>query len=418
MARIAIQTLGTRGDVQPYLALGQGLRARGHEVSLATSSHFADAVRGLGLAFAPLPDDLVDLIGTPEGKAALTGGLGLRAKFRLLRDIRPMYRRLLDAQWAAAEGADAIIAHPKAIGGPSIAEKRGVPFFMALPLPALSPTRAFPSPLLPVRQLGQLNRASHLLVTQFGDLSFRSILRRWRAEVLGLPAAMPWLSLRGQPVEKLYPYSAAVLPVPDDWGSDSHVTGYWFLDEGRGFVPPAALSAFLGAGPPPVYVGFGSLPSADARHVTDLVIAALRQAGQRGVLATGWGGLAQASMPDSLFMLEQAPHDWLFPQMAAVVHHGGAGTIAAGLRAGRPSVVCPVFGDQPFWGARIHELGAGPRPIPQNKLTVAGLAAAMARAVSDPQMTGRAAALGRAIAAEHGVENAIGLIEAALPGPS
>jgi UDP:flavonoid glycosyltransferase YjiC (YdhE family) len=262
--------------------------------------------------------------------------------------------------------------------------------------------------------LGPLNRASHQLVVRFGDLSFRSILRRWRAEVLGLPPAASWLSLKGRPVEKLYPYSPAIVPVPDDWGADSHVTGSWFLDEAADFRPPDALSAFLAAGPPPVYVGFGSLPADDARQRTALVIAALQQAEQRGVLATGWGGLAGTDLPHGFYQIEQAPHDCLFPRMAAVVHHGGAGTTAAGLRAGRPSVICPVFGDQPFWGRRVHMLGAGPRPIPRRKLTVAGLAAAVTQAVSDAQMRQRAAALGQAISAERGLENAMDLIETAL----
>ncbi len=146
-----------------------------------------------------------------------------------------------------------------------------------------------------------------------------------------------------------------------------------------------------------------------------MVIAALQHAGQRGVLATGWGGLAKADWPEGFYGLEQAPHDWLFPRMAAVVHHGGAGTTAAGLRAGRPSVICPVFGDQPFWGYRVHALGAGPQPIPRRKLTVSGLSAAVHHAVSDTETARRAGALGRAIAAERGVETAIALIEAALP---
>ncbi|MBB1092958.1 glycosyltransferase family 1 protein [Rhodopseudomonas palustris] len=410
MPRIAIHTLGTRGDVQPFVALGRGLQRAGLQVSFATAPQFEAFVSGHGLPFHPLPGNLVDLIQTPLGKAAISGRHRLIATLRLMAEVRPTFRALLDAQWLAAQGADAIVYHPKAIGGVHIAEKLGIPAFVALPLPALSPTRAFPSPLLPFADLGPLNRASHALTTRYGDLAFRKAVRTWREEVLGLPAAADWLSLRGRPITKLYPYSPAVVPVPGDWDASSQVTGYWFLDEAENWTPPAPLTAFLQAGPPPVYVGFGSLPSDDAEQVTSLVVEALTQAGQRGLLATGWGGLAFRQMPAHIHVLQEAPHDWLFPRMAAVVHHGGAGTTAAGLRAGRASVICPMFGDQPFWGRTVHALGAGPAPIPHRRLTTERLAAAIRSAVDDPLTRQRAMEIGRTIRQEDGVAKAVDLI--------
>jgi sterol 3beta-glucosyltransferase len=213
-------------------------------------------------------------------------------------------------------------------------------------------------------------------------------------------------------VLRLYAYSPVVLPTPADWDRSSVAAGYWFLDRPRSWEPSASLRAFLIAGPPPVYVGFGSMPSQDAARTTRIVLAALERTGQRGVLATGWGGLAAADLPPSVYLLAEAPHDWLFPQMAAVVHHGGAGTTAAALRAGVPTVICPFFGDQPFWGRRVATLGAGPPPIPQRRLTVDALSAAVRTAVSDPAIRERAAAVGAAIRAEDGVYNAIAAIEA------
>lgn len=418
MTRISIQTMGTRGDVQPYVALGMGLRAAGFDVTIATAPQFGGFVTAHGLAFAPLPGDMIDLINTPTGKAAMSGGNKIGAMFKLLKQARPMFEGLLDAQWAAAQGADYIVYHPKAIGGAAIAEKLGIPASVALPLPALSPTRAFPSPLLPFGDLGPFNRLSHQLICRYGDLAGRSTVSRWRKETLGLPARAHWLSVNGRPVPRLYPYSTSVVPRPADWDKDSVVTGYWFLDEADGWQPPEALQAFLDAGPPPVYVGFGSLPTEDAGRMTDLVLSALAGAGQRGILATGWGGMAARDMPPTVHMLESAPHDWLFPRMAAVVHHGGAGTTAAGLRAGRPSVICPFFGDQPFWGRRIEALGAGPTPIPQRRLTAERLADAIRQAVNDPAIAQRAADAGRLIAGEDGVRKAVAFIQSHLEATS
>ncbi|MGG5889662.1 glycosyltransferase [Falsiroseomonas sp. HC035] len=409
--RVAIHTLGTRGDVQPFVALGRALRQAGFEPCLATAPRFADFVRDHGLPFAPLPGEMLDMIDTPIGRAALGGRHALAAKCRLLRAARPMFRRLLDAQWQAAQGADIIVAHPKALGGMSIADALGIPGFVALPLPGLTPTVAFPSPLLPFADLGPLNRASHVLMRRGGDWVAGGALRHWRAEVLGLPPGAS-LGLRGRPAPVLYAYSPSLVPVPWDWSAEAVVTGSWVLEEPE-WVPPAALLAFLAAGPPPVYVGFGSLPAEDARPLAELAMSAAAQAGQRAVLATGWGGLDPGQAPASVHVLDGAPHGWLFPRMAAVVHHGGAGTTAAGLRAGRPSVICPFFGDQPFWGRRVHSLGAGPAPIPRRALSVDRLAEAVRLAVDDPVMRRNAKCLGAAMASEDGVGSAVAAIEQA-----
>jgi sterol 3beta-glucosyltransferase len=200
------------------------------------------------------------------------------------------------------------------------------------------------------------------------------------------------------------------VPRPADWDESSVVTGYWFLDALTGWQPDPALVKFLQAGPPPVYVGFGSMFMQGGARKTDIVLKALRRAGQRGVLATGWGGLTADSTSDDIFVLEAVPHDWLLPQVAAVVHHGGAGTTGAALRAGKPSVVCPLVGDQPFWGRRVAALGVGPSPLSRRKLTVETLANAISQAVSDQDIRQRAAALGATIRAEDGVGKAITLI--------
>jgi sterol 3beta-glucosyltransferase len=185
------------------------------------------------------------------------------------------------------------------------------------------------------------------------------------------------------------------------------VTGCWFLDREAEWQPPRELVDFLKAGPAPVYVGFGSMYSSNPQEVTEMVLHALARVKQRGILQTGWGGLSNADLPDDVFAVDSIPHDWLFPQMASVVHHGGSGTTAAGLRAGMPTVIIPFFADQPFWGARVFELGAGPAPIPKKRLTLERLADAICAATSDEVIRGRASALGERIRAEDGVTQAV-----------
>ena len=209
----------------------------------------------------------------------------------------------------------------------------------------------------------------------------------------------------------LYGFSPAVIPVPADWDGNTHVTGYWFVDEIDGWTPPSALLDFLEAGTPPVYIGFGSMSNRNPRETAELIIRALKQIGQRAILLSGWGGLHSEDLPDSIFMIDSIPHSWLFPRVAAVVHHGGASTTAAGLRAGIPSVIVPFFGDQPFWGRRVAELGVGPNPIPRGKLTSERLANAIQQAVTDKGMHERAASLGAKIQTEDGIARAAEVIE-------
>ncbi len=209
----------------------------------------------------------------------------------------------------------------------------------------------------------------------------------------------------------IYGISPNVLPKPPDWGDNIEITGYWFLDTPADWQPPKDLVDFLLAGPPPVYVGFGSMSIRNPEETTEIVIQALSRTKQRGLLATGWGGLKLADLPDNVFKIDSVPHDWLFSQMAAVIHHGGAGTTAAGLRAGIPTITVPFFVDQPFWGKRVAELGVGPQPIPRKQLSVERLAAAITTVVSDKELQRRVAVLGERIRTEDGVAKAVEVIQ-------
>ncbi|MCX6047210.1 MAG: glycosyltransferase [Chloroflexi bacterium] len=405
--RVVILTVGSRGDVQPYVALGVGLQRAGYQVTLATDPSFESFVRDYGLHFAPIRASFLQLIQSAEGRAALAG----KNRLRLMQKVMPMLGQIMDDAWAAAQAADIIVYHPKLLAGYHIAEKLDVPGLLALALPAYSPTGAFANPALGGGNYGSfLNKLSYDLFLKVALLPYRRMINRWRKERLGLAPFTDERMQRGQPVPKLYAYSEHVVPSPADWDAATFVTGYWFLEREEEWQPPADLGAFLEKGAPPVYVGFGSMAGQDAPRTTQIVINAVQATGQRAILASGYGGLRPAALADTMYTIDAVPHAWLFPHCAAVVHHGGAGTTAAGLRAGKPTVICPFFGDQPFWGKRVLALGVGPQPIPQKKLTVAGLAQAIHVAVTDTPMQARATALGEKIRAENGVANAVDII--------
>ncbi len=293
--------------------------------------------------------------------------------------------------------------------GLCVAEKLKIPFVETHLQPVGVPTGAFPGVMLPgmPRWLGAWgHRLSHRLTETAVWMPFEAGRALARREVLGLPGKPRRATVN--PV--LYGFSRHVIPMPPEWAGRCHITGYWHLPAPEGFVPPAGLEAFLAAGPRPVCVGFGSMASGDAEATTRLVLAAAKQAERRLVLLSGWGGLAaEVTGRDDVFVTDAVPHDWLYPRMAAVVHHGGAGTTAAALRAGVPALVVPFTMDQPFWGKRGFDLGVAPRPIPRKHLTAERLAQGLRAATTDPAMAERAAKLGELLREEDGVAEAVRL---------
>jgi len=270
---------------------------------------------------------------------------------------------------------------------------------------------------LPALPLPGYNRFTYALAQQAGWQLFRPNISRWRRK-LELPPA-PRFGYFKQLGTARYPvlngFSSHVVPRPADWNEHVHVTGYWFPED-EDWQPPAALRAFVEAGPPPVFIGFGSMPVRDPQRATTLILDAVRQSGQRAILHTGWGQLGrhrlgQPPLPEQVFPIEYAPYGWLFPRMSLVVHHGGSGTTASGLRAGVPGLVIPFVFDQFYWGQRLAALGVGPRPIPYRRLTARRLAEAITTALEDRGLRQRAAELGRRIQAEDGLPTAVEVIE-------
>jgi sterol 3beta-glucosyltransferase len=418
--RVLVLTLGTRGDVQPFVALAQQLRQRGHEVVVAAPHRFTGLVEGHGVTFAGIDDGPLRLLddGTAVGDVA-TGGLG--AKLALMRRMPAMFTRVLDDCWQVASagagaGADLIVHNGQVMAGQHVAEKLDIPAVLALPMPIYVPTREFPWPgqQLPSWLPAPINRLTYAGM-KAPALMFGHTVDRWRSG-LGLPRRRgrhdPSRRPDGQPALVLHAVSPTVIPRPADWPATAHMTGYWFVDTTAtaDLAPPVGPDLTDSDQEPVVFVGFGSMTGPDPAAATEEVVQALRLAGVRGILAGGWGGLQPIPGPDT-FLRGDVHHETVFPRSAVIVHHGGAGTTAAAVRAGRPQVVCPFVADQPFWGTRMHRLGVAPEPVNLRHLTVPRLAAAIRRAIDDPAMTTAAGRLGEQVRAENGVAAAAALLE-------
>ncbi|MBU7583105.1 MAG: glycosyltransferase family 1 protein [Nostoc sp. TH1S01] len=416
--RIAIIALGSQGDVQPYIALGKGLKEAGQFVRLVTHENFEILVKSHGLEFWPVKGNVKDIVQSKEMREVLEKGNFLSITLQMAKQGgQNIAIDWAKAALAACQGMDMILT---GIGGLylglSLAEKLGLPLLQAYVFP-ITPTKDFPGVIFSksLSRLGSsFNRFSHHLTRQILWQPLRSGDKRARKQVLGLPPAPFWGPYNADRLHNyptLYGFSPSVIPKPSDWENNINVTGYWFLDSASDWTPPSALMEFLESGSPPIYIGFGSMSNRNPEETADICLQALTETKQRAVMLSGWGGLHKANLPDTIFMVDSIPHSWLFSRVGAVVHHGGAGTTAAGLRAGVPSIVIPFFGDQLFWGQRVAELGVGTEPIPRKKLTVDRLAKAIQKAVTDQTMRQRAANLGARIQSEDGIAKVVAVVQ-------
>jgi len=281
--------------------------------------------------------------------------------------------------------------------------------------PMFAPTRRFPNAAMANIPPGALSYFSHWLATQVFWHGGNSGTPRFSKQFpQDFPSKLYWPFKQAgdRPVTPLvFAYSPTVLPRPVDWTApDISVPGYFFLDM-PGYAPTTALAEFLAKGVPPVCVSFGSMVHRDAQRIAGAVLDALKQTRQRGIILTGWGGWSPDPLPEDIFAIDAVPHDWLFPRCKVIIHHGGAGTTGAGLRAGVPNIVVPFAGDQPFWGRRVAALNAGPEPIPVKKLDAGVLAAALTRALDNESIRQSAAEVGEKIRREDGVGETIRLVE-------
>ena len=406
--RIALISLDTRGGIQPYVALARGLLAAGHSVRLLAPADFTPFLEAWGVPAAPLSGSVEEVL-RQSGGTAERGSVAtiILARREMGSRLRVWTREALEA----CAGCDLILGGLGGmVVGLAVAERLGIPFVEAHLHPMGEPTADFPGIMLGAlpRWLGATARRwSHGLTYLALWMPMRGVIEEVRRELVG---NRPPPDREHLPV--LYGFSAEVVPRPAEWHPRRAVTGYWTLPAPDGWTPPPELEAFLAAGPTPVCIGFGSMNSADPVSTGKLVREAVRQAGVRAVLLSGWGGLHDSG-GDGVLVTDAVPHDWLFPRMSAVVHHGGAGTTAAGLRAGAPSVLVPFTMDQPFWAGRVETLGVGPAHIPRRRLSVERLAAALRQATTDSGMRARAAAVGARLRSEDGVTRAVALLQQA-----
>lgn len=435
---IVIQVVGSRGDVQPFLALGKRLRSHGHRVRLATHLAFRDDVLAQGLEFFDIGGDPAELMafmvknpGLMPDMSTIRSG-AIRKRRREMKAIfsgcwRSCFEtgdgtglhHIPDDPWSGTVDAehrpfvaDAIIANPPSFVHLSCAEKLGVPVNLMFTMP-WSATQAFPHPLANVRSQSTkpsaANFASYAIVEVMMWEGLGDLINRFRKRELGLD---PLDAIRAPSIASrlripyTYLWSPSLLPKPSDWPATIDVCGFSTLPHESNYQPPDDLAKFLESGPPPIYIGFGSIVVDNPGKLTQIVFNAVRQTGQRALISKGWGNIGGDNPPDNVLLLGKCPHDWLFKHVAAVVHHGGAGTTAAGLLLGRPTVIVPFFGDQPFWGSIVSRAGAGPPPVPYKQLTADKLAEAIQIALK-PETRKNAEKIGKDMRQEDGVRDAV-----------
>jgi len=407
--KITVLTYGSRGDVQPFLPLSVSLMKTGHSVRLAAPSRFKDFVEQQGIDFVPLAGD-------PEDLSRRLNNAGQNF-IKLLRELKDHAVEIGADVWRQTEEAcrDAdLILHTftHAVGAHTLAREKNIPDIHIQTFPMFTPTGDYPNVTLPGLHSRSLNRWTHLLSAKItwwsSRIGFEQVRRR-----AGLPNRKLYWPFDDDPLRPRTPilcaWSPSVLPASSDWSAHVHVTGYYFLQDNNSYQPPAELLSFLEKGEPPVCVSFGSMINRDPERIDRIVRESLQQTGNRGIILSGWGRVQDRSSNDLLY-LDAVPHDWLLPRCKQVIHHGGAGTTAAGLRAGIPTIVIPFMGDQTFWGGRVHAIGAAPKPILVKNLSVEKLTQALMQAESEA-VRKCAEAMGRQIQNEDGVAESIKWIE-------
>ncbi|KAJ9134138.1 sterol glucosyltransferase protein [Pleurostoma richardsiae] len=424
---IVIQVVGSRGDVQPFVALGNELQRHGHRVRLATHDVFRDFVHESGLEFYPVGGDPSDLM------AYMVKNPGLIPSMKSIRggDIqrkRKMIADMLEAFWDSCIKSDpstndpfvvdAIIANPPSFGHVHCAQALGVPLHMMFTMPWTS-TRAFAHPLANLKHSSVKGPVANYL--SYGVVEFMTwqgigdIVNKWRERTLNLepvPMSEGARLLETLNIPFTYCWSPALVPKPRDWSSKINVCGFFFRSP-PAYTPPTKLEEFLNAGPMPIYIGFGSIVVDDPDRIIVMVLKAIKMAGVRAIISQGWSNLGGQSDPD-VFYIGDCPHEWLFQHVAAVVHHGGSGTTACGLRYGKPTVIVPFFGDQLFWGLMVARAGAGPNPIPYSQLTSRGLAEAISFSLTE-EVEAAAVSISETMATETGTQEAVEAFHANLP---
>ncbi|MFC0430795.1 glycosyltransferase [Kutzneria buriramensis] len=413
MSHVLIIAVGSRGDVEPYTGVGAGLRAVGHRVTIAADREFEHLVTGTGLEFRPLWTQLSSKSGAVNETSQnyTRNGLFSRNGMDMIAAARQFIREtnINVAEIAADPSVDVVLFNGLGAAAYHVAQARGIPS-VGLHLQPQLPTADFP-PMVFGTSLGRLGIRAAWVAHRLTERSMFGNINEIRAQH-GLPPTTYGATRREQAASAwpvLHGFSQYVVPRPREWRPGVEVVGYWWPSVPASWTPPEKLRRFLDAGPAPVFVGFGSADPGDAARVSGIVAGALRSVGRRGIIQTGWAGLAVED--DDVLTIGEVPHAWLFPRMAVVVHPGGAGTTAAGLRAGVPAVPVPMTGDHPFWAARLTALGVSPGPVPFKHLTKDRLADAIRAAVDEPRYERAAKSIAAKVATEDGAAEVAHVVE-------
>ncbi|WP_409561195.1 glycosyltransferase [Hyphomicrobium sp. MC8b] len=418
--RISLLTVGTLGDVGPMVALGLALKEAGYEVSVAAPEDFMDYVRSKGLEARRCGTDFSKFM--KEGEMAeIAGAHTLVTVKKWLSpgpDMRSLFESILLDSVAATADADAMIFHPVISVAGEIAEARNIPAVMA-GLGSVSPSAENLLSVIPGTGIPAWNRYGYKTLG-LQRLAYRRVIGEIRKS-LGLGRSF-WMKhphrVHGKRASVLYPVSPVLQPRASTEGDEIYFTGYWFRDEAPNWRPSGKLAEFLADGPRPIYVGFGSMPALGLER-TEMILRACEAAGQRVILGKGRGEFDRVPLSANFHLIDQfVPHDKLFREVGAVIHHGGLGTTTSALRAGRPSFVGPFMMDQKYWGHRIFQLGAGPDQLPIQDWTLEALTARIRDVATNPSYALRAAEIGRAMEQEDGAANAVEIIKKLLGGPA
>lgn len=406
-------SIGSTGDVRPYVLMGQELKRRGHQITIITFASFEGLVREAGLGFRGISGSASEMMNALL-KPSVKGIAYLRAAENVLGKHAA---ELIDEFVEGARGADAMMCTFLSSVFYSIAELFGIPCIQTHYYP-MDQRNDMPISSAPGQTWGkEWNQLSYKLAYLLLGMVERKYLTDWRDEmgVRQRPVkSSPDYTVSGRRIPVIYAVSPEILPRPAEWPSNIYLSGFWQDTQPISWTPPQALADFLAAGEPPIYIGFGSMVSGNMDRLFRMIAQAVTAAGKRAILVTGWSGAAAISDSKNTFVTQFVPHDWLFPKVSAVVHHGGAGTFSSGLRWGCPTLVLPFGGDQPFWGQRIYDLGCGPKPIARNKITLYKLTKAFLDLTENPDYRAHAAAIGKRLQAENGVSLGADIIEKEL----
>ena len=397
--KIHLLTIGTRGDVQPFIALARGLKDDGLDVTLCSLPEFESLSKEHGIDYAVIRGDYLKITKSENKRVN---------PFRIIRQFKEMAKETLEDEWEIIKNTDILVYSPAVFGGFDIAEKLRKPSFAAFPVPMYSPTREFPCPFFPFKNLGVLNKFSYKIFFLLSTAIYKKTINHWRKNSLGLPPRKNYLDSFGNRVTKLYSYSKEVFPIPFDWDSSSVVTGYWLSKKEESWIPPDDLVDFIEDGEPPLYFGFGSMQEVNLAKNINIISKVLELTNQRAVVLSDAKNENNSS---TMFFIKSIPFDWLFPKMSIIIHHGGAGTTGEALKAGKPTIICPILGDQTFWGNTTAKLGVGPKPIKLKHITAEKLSGLIKNILADNSIKFKAESIGNKIKAEDGVKYAVDYIK-------